>query len=220
MSKKLFIRLGIFLFVFYLTAFVISQIFNITLEQIQEIVLSFGALAPVVYAVVLFLGLTVPFNPVSDFLIINLGVLLFPLYISIPFTFIAHSLVLVVNYYVGLRFGKRILEKVVTAENSQYMDKYFNKLTIKNLFIIRFFVPITSIFGADIVSYIAGMQKLPFFKYYVVSIVPWTILSVLYFTTTAYFIDKSIFLYFLPVIILVGLPILLFYIYNIKFKKW
>ena len=119
----------------------------------------------------------------------------------------------------GYKYGKRILDKVITPENSKYLEKYFNKLTIKNLFIIRFFVPISSMFGVDILSYISGMQKLPFLKYFIVSIVPWTILTILYFTATAYLIDKSIFLYFLPAIIIVMVPIIFFYIYKYKIKK-
>ena len=219
MNKKRFLRIGIFLFLFYLSAFVISQRLDLSIQQIQDFVLSFGVLAPITYSIILFLGLSIPFNPISDFLVINLGAILFPPFIAIVFTFIAHSAAITVNYFVGYKYGKRILDKVITPENSKYLEKYFNKLTIKNLFIIRFFVPISSMFGVDILSYISGMQKLPFLKYFIVSIVPWTILTILYFTATAYLIDKSIFLYFLPAIIIVMVPIIFFYIYKYKIKK-
>ena len=192
---------------------------DLSIQQIQNFVLSFGIFAPIAYSIILFLGLSVPFNPISDFLIINMGEIHFPPYIAIIFTFFAQSLVITVNYFVGYRYVKRILDKVVTSENSKYLEKYFNKLTIKSLFLIRFFVPVSSMFGADIVSYVSGMQRLPFLKYFIVSIIPWTFLTILYFTATAYLINRSIFLYFLPAIIIVMVPLIFFYLYKYKISK-
>jgi uncharacterized membrane protein YdjX (TVP38/TMEM64 family) len=219
MNKKLFIRIGIFLFLFYLITFFLTQRLDISIQEIQNFVLSFGVFSPITYSVILFLGLCVPFNPISDFLIINMGAILFPPFVAILFTFIAHSLAITVNYFVGKKYGKKILNKVITPENSKYLEKYFNKLTIKRLFLIRFFVPISSMFGADILSYISGMQRLPFLKYYAVSIIPWTSLTIIYFTVTSYLINRSIFLYFLPAIIIVIVPLILYYLYKFKIKK-
>lgn len=219
MHLKVFLRLGLFVFSFYFIALVLSRFLNIGLEDLQSFLASFGLFAPFIYSFILFLGLAVPFNPISDFLVINMGVILFPPLIAILFTFIAHACAISVNYYIGLRFGKRILKKIVKEENTTYLDKYFKKLTLKSLFFIRFIIPISSFFGADIISYIAGMEKLPFGKYFIVSIVPWTLMSIIYFITSSYFLRKSIFLYFLPVIILVAIPFIIYLIYKFKNKN-
>jgi len=171
---------------------------------------SFGIYAPVIYSVILLLSLIIPFNPISEFLLINVAVIIFPPQIAIFFTFITHSLALCINYYIGKIFGKRILNIIVEEKNFRYVEEYLKKLTIRNLFIIRFFLPISSIVGADIVSYIAGYERLPFVKYFIVSIIPWTIMNIVFFTTTSYLSEKSIFLYFIPAVVIVGIPILIF----------
>jgi len=219
MNLKVFLRLGIFVFIFYFLTLIFSHFLNIGIEEVQIFVSSFGILAPLIYSLILFLGLVVPFNPISDFIVINMGVILFSPLVAIFFTFIAHSLAISLNYFIGLRYGKRFINIIVKKENAPYLDKYFKKLTIRNLFIIRFFIPISSFFGFDVISYISGIQKLPFDKYFVVSIVPWTFMSILYFSTTSYFLKKSIFLYFLPVIFLVGVPFIIYFIYRISEKK-
>jgi uncharacterized membrane protein YdjX (TVP38/TMEM64 family) len=210
MNRNLFIRIALFIIFFYSITFVLSHILQINISDIQQMVSSFGIYAPVIYSVILLLSLIIPFNPISEFLLINVVVLIFPPQIAILFTFIAHSLALCINYYIGKKFGKRILNIIVEEKNFQYVERYLRKLTIRNLFIIRFFLPISSIVGADIVSYIAGYERLPFIKYFIVSIVPWTIMNILYFTTTSYLSEKSIFLYFIPAVVIVGIPILLF----------
>lgn len=197
---------------FYLISFILSRVLNIGIDEIQLLVQSAGIFTPIVFSILIFLGLTVPLNPISDFFLINIGVILFPPYVAIICTFIAHSLAVTVNYLVGRKYGQKVLDKVVTEESSKYLDKYLKKLTIKKLFIIRFIVPLATIFGADIVSYVSGMRRLPFLKYFLVSIIPWTILNVIYYTFSSYLINVSIFLYFIPVILIVTIPLGLIFI--------
>lgn len=218
MNRKIFIRIFIFIIFFYLISFIFSQILQISINDLQQAISSLGIYAPIIYIFIYLLGLTIPFNPISEFLLINVAALIFPPFIAMVFTFLVHSLALTINYYIGRKFGKRILKVIVKEENFRYIEKYLKKLTIRNLFIIRFFIPISSLVGADIVSYISGMERLPFIKYYIASIIPWTIMSIIYFSTTSYLRDKSIFIYFLPVAIIIGIPLLLLFIIN-KYKK-
>ena len=219
MNRYIVVRFGIFILLFYLFSFILIRVLNIGIAEIQQFVLGFGFLAPVIYSIILFLGLTVPLNPISDFLIINLGVIAFPAYIAIIFTFFAHSGAITVNYLIGRKYGKKVLDKFVNKDNVKYVEKYTKRLTIKNLFLIRFVVPIATMFGADIISYIAGMQKLPFLKYYLASIIPWTILSIIYFTFSSYLMNISVFLYFLPPFLIVTIPLILLYIYKKRLAR-
>jgi len=218
MRRDIVLRFGLFVLIFYLLTIIITQFFNIGIQELRYFVQGFGILAPIVYTFLIFLGLSVPLNPISDFLLINLGVLMFPPYVAIIATFIAHSLSIVVNYYIGKRFGKKVLQKVITPQSAAYLDKYLQKLTIKKLFIIRFIVPIATVFGADVVSYVSGMKNLPFLKYFLVSIIPWTVLSIIYYTTSSYLLNISVFLYFIPVAFIVGIPLLGLYFYKIRKK--
>ena len=210
MNRNLFIRIALFIIFFYSITFILSHMLQIGISDIQQMVSSFGIYAPIIYSVILLFSLIIPFNPISEFLLINVAVLIFSPQIAILFTFIAHSLALCINYYIGRKFGKRILNAIVEEKNFQYVEKYLRKLTIRNLFIIRFFLPISSIVGADVISYIAGFERLPFVKYFIVSIVPWTIMSIAYFISTSYLSEKSVFLYFIPALVIIGIPILLF----------
>ena len=216
--KKLLIRIVAFVVIFYSFTFFINRVLGIGLDEIQEFVASFGILAPLAYSIVLFLGLSVPFNPISDFLTINIGVVAFSPIVAIIFTFLAHSMALTVNYHVGKRYGKRVMNRFLDKKSSDYIQKYLDKLTIRNLFLIRFIVPISSMFGIDIISYVSGIQRLPFIKYYLASIVPWTILTSIYFTTSSYLLTTSIYLYFLPAILIAGIPIIILLVNN-KIKR-
>lgn len=211
-SKKLFVRLAIIVITFYLLVFIFSRIFNIGLTQVQEFVNSFGIFGPIVYSCVLLLGLTVPFNPVSDFLVVNVAAILFPPHVSIIFTFITHSLALTINYHLGKKYGGVIIRKIITQKNTPYVEKLLKKLTYRNIFILRLFLPTSNIVGVEVISYASGHEKIPFTKFFLVSIIPWTFLSVLYFTSTYFLRERSLSLYFLPAIIIILLPLLILFI--------
>ncbi len=212
MNKSLILRVGIFVAFFYALTFTFSQVLDVTLSDVRMIVSSFGIFAPIFYTFILLMGLTIPFNPVSDFLVVNVAALLFPPYISIIFTFIAHCTALTINYHVGKKFGKRIIENIASQKNATYIDKFLKRLTIRNLFMLRFFLPTSNVVGVEILSYISGYERLPFKKFFVASIVPWTVLNVIYFISTSYVREKSLSLYFLPAVIIIGLPLGIYFI--------
>ncbi len=58
------------------------------------------------------------------------------------------------------------------------------------------------------VSYVAGMRRLGFVGFYAASILPWTLLSVVFFTSTAFFRERAPLLFFLPAAVLVIGPTL------------
>lgn len=214
MKKLLIFRVLIFVFLFYSFVFAFSSFFDITIEDVRSVITSFGLLAPIVYTVILIFGLTIPFNPISDFLVVNVAALIFHPIVSIVFTFIAHSIALIVNYNVGKRYGKGVVNKVFDKRNSLYIEKFVRKLTLRKLFILRFFLPTSNVVGVEILSYLSGYDGLPFKKFFLASIIPWTILNIAYFTATYFLREKSLSLYFLPAVIMIGLPLALYIIYR------
>ena len=220
MNRTILIRVGLILLFFYATVFVFSRVFGIGLYEIQQFVASFGILGPLIYMVLLLLGLTIPFNPVSDFLIVNVAALLFPPHVSILCTFIVHSLAITINYKVGMKYGGKMLEKVTSQKHNHIVDKVLEKLSLKMIFLLRFILPTSNVVGVEMISYASGLKKVPFGGFFLASIIPWTILSVLYFYSTYLLRDKSLQLYFLPAILLVGLPTAVFFlIFKIRKKR-
>ncbi len=179
--------------------------FELTFDQIESIVNSVNVFAPLVYALVLFCGLVIPFNPISDLITVNVAAFLFKPEISILATFLAHTGSLVVNYIVARIFGEKIIRLLARKEVSTFFDKYGDRITPKSIFYLRFLLPITAI-GIDVVTYLAAMKHIRFSTFYFVSIIPWTLISIIYFYSTNFLKNQSIMLFFIPAGLLILIP--------------
>lgn len=206
MGKRLLLRFGLIFFLFFILSILVQQIFNINFESLEGWVASFGIMAPLIYLLLLTLGLTVPLNPISDFLLVNLAALIFPPLVAVLATFVAHILTITVNYLIARKFGGNVLSKIISKEEKTVIDKLSKEINLFWIFGLRFLLPLTAI-GIDAVSYAAGFAKLPFERYFLASIIPWTILNVLYFYSTSFLKEKNPTLFFLPAVILITIPI-------------
>jgi uncharacterized membrane protein YdjX (TVP38/TMEM64 family) len=189
-------------------AFVLQRVLGITVDDIEETVRGAGLFAPAVYALVLFLGLSVPFNPVSDLATVNVAALVFDPEVSVAATFAAHTVALSVNYLVGRAYGPALLARLAPQGGPQAFERFSGRFSLRTAFALRFVLPLTAI-GIDFVSYIAGMRRLGFARFYVASIVPWSIFSVVFFYSTAYLRERSLLLFFVPALVLILGPSLL-----------
>jgi len=219
-ERKLVLRIVLILAISFTLTFTLTKIFNIDLTSLEELIMPFGAFAPIVYSIMLFLGLSIPLNPISDFLLVNLAAILFTPTVAVIATFCAHSLALTVNYWLARHFGPPLIKKFTSENERMYLAKLEKKVQLGWIFAARFILPLTTV-GIDIVSYAAGLAKLSFVKFLLVSIVPWTILNIAYFYSTNFFKEAAPYLFFLPVIVLVSIPIIFFAIFPNKnpFKK-
>ena len=179
--------------------------FELTFDQIESIVNSVNVFAPLVYALVRFCGLVIPFNPISDLITVNVAAFLFKPEISILATFLAHTGSLIVNYIVARIFGEKIIRLLARTEASTFFDKYGDKITPKSIFYLRFLLPLTAI-GIDVVTYLAAMKHIRFSTFYFVSIIPWTLISIIYFYSTNFLKNQSIMLFFIPAALLILIP--------------
>lgn len=211
---------GLFLVWAFLFALVVvfSNVFNVNFNEIKSIVNSFGIFAPLIYTLILFLGLSIPFNPVPDIATVNVAALLFTPEVSVPATFAAHSMALIVNYFIGRNCAKWILKKIIGKNEFSSVENLASKLNLRTIFGLRFILPFSTALGFDLISYVAGMEKIRFDKFFLASIIPWTILNIIYFHATDYFKSQSILLFFLPALLLVGAPALLLFVGK-KFKS-
>lgn len=211
MRKKLFFKFLVIFLVAFVFSVVLQRIFQISLDDLRSFVNSFGLLTPVVYSLVLTLGLSVPFNPVSDYLVVNLAAFLFHPFLAIAGTFLAHTFSLTINYWVARRFGWKLLGKVISREESNYLQDLSGKIRFSQIFWLRWLLPLTAV-GIDIVSYAAGLARLNFFRFYAASIVPWTVINIAFFTGTNFVLDRSTILFFVPGAIIILTPLVVFYL--------
>ena len=211
MRKKLFAKFLIVFLVAFIVSVLLQRIFQISLKDLETTVNSFGLLAPIAYSIILTLGLSVPFNPVSDYLTVNLAAFLFHPLVAIVGTFAAHTLALTVNYWLARKFGWKILSRLLSGDEGNYLADLAEKIRPSQIFWLRWLLPLTAV-GIDFVSYAAGLANLSFLRFYLVSIVPWTIINVLFFSSTNFVIDRATILFFIPGIIIVVTPLVVLYL--------
>ena len=196
MRKRLILNLILLYIALFSLGYLLQKTFNFTLEDLESLVSSFGIFAPFVYAVLLTLGLSVPMNPLPDYLLVNLAALSFSPQMAIAATFFAHSAAIIINYYVAKTFGRGILKVIEPAKEFKYFENLAKKVTLKIVFGMRFILPLTAT-GIDVVSYAAGFAKLPFYKFFLASIIPWSAISIIFFTATSAVKEQSMALFFL-----------------------
>ena len=215
MSRKLILKLALTIAFAFLVTFGLQKALGIDLATVENLVESFGFYAPLGYTLLLFLGLTVPFNPLSDFLTINLAAFLFPAHVAVVATFFAHCLALATNYYLAKKYGQTILKRLLNLQDQKDFEKLTKQMNFRILFGLRFMFPLTAV-GIDVLSYASGIQKLPFGRFYIISIIPWTILNIAYFYSTSFFKEQSLILFFLPATVLIGLPLVIAAVRRLK----
>lgn len=218
MGKKLILNLILLYIALFSLGYLLQKTFNFTVADLESLVSSFGNFAPFAYTVLLTLGLSVPMNPLPDYLLVNLAALTFSPQIAIIATFFAHSAALIINYYVAKSFGRGILKKIETAGEFKYIENLTKKIKLQIVFGMRFILPLTAT-GIDIVSYAAGFAKLPFAKYYFASIIPWSVISIIFFTATNAAKQQPVSLFFIPGLILVIASFSIFYLLKNRWRN-
>jgi uncharacterized membrane protein YdjX (TVP38/TMEM64 family) len=212
-SRRLLIGGGVLL----LVVIVLQATLRVSVQDIEDAVAAAGVFGPIAYGIVLFFGLSVPFNPVSDVATVNVAALVFSPEVSIVATFIAQTASLAVNYTVARRYGSVGLRLITGRGEIGIVTRLGDRMGYGTVFVTRFMLPLTAI-GVDFISYLAGMRRMSFLPFMVVSLVPWTLMSVVYFYSTSYLKDRSLVLFFLPAVVLIVGPSLLVYLWR-RFRR-
>ncbi len=203
MSRSTVVRLGLFVLGVLVLLFALNWSVDVDREDLEESIARAGIWGPVTYAVILALGLTVPFNPVSDLLTITVAALVLDPAEAILATFVAQAFSVTVSYLIARRIGGGILDRIADRPRLGFLARLRENIDLRTVFMLRLALPLTAI-GVDFVSYLAGMRRLNFAGYFAVSLVPWTIMSVVYFTSAGMLRDTSPALVFVPAAILIG----------------
>jgi uncharacterized membrane protein YdjX (TVP38/TMEM64 family) len=209
MSRETLLKIGLLFLLSVLISLSLQRFFHIGLSDIQDFVTSAGIWAPLVYALILFLGLSIPFNPISDSITVSIAALVFPPIVAILMTFVAHTIALTVNYWIAREFGLRILRRLLSKSEVKKIEDLGPRIHPGWIFGFRFLLPLNAI-GFDFISYAAGIARMDFKKFFFSSIIPWTILSIAFFSSASLLREVNPGLIFLPIVILVVIPSIYF----------
>lgn len=205
-SRRLLVGGGLLLIIIV----ILQSTVRVSVQDIEDAVAEAGVFGPIAYAILLSLGLSVPFNPVSDAATVSVAALVFSPKVSIAATFVAHSVSLIVNFMVAKRYGHVGIRLITGRGEIAIVNRLSDRMSYRTVFLTRFMLPLTAI-GIDVVSYLAGMRGLRLVPFYIASIIPWTIISVVYFYSTSYLKERSLVLFIVPAVALFfGPPALLF----------
>lgn len=195
-------RLGVLVLVVGAVLVALNVFVDVDQSDVEQFIDRAGIWGPVTYAVILFFGLTIPFNPVSDLLTVTAAAIIFDPFEAIVATFAAQVVAVSVNYSVGLLFGTSLMQRLARQERAGMFFRLSDRLDLRALFLLRFALPLVAI-GGDWLSYFSGIKRLNFPGFVVVSLIPWTLMSVLYFTSAGALREISPLLVFLPAAVIV-----------------
>ena len=164
MSRSTLLRLGGFVLLLGALLLALHFLVDISREDLEEGIDRAGIWGPLTYAVILALGLTVPFNPVSDLLTVTVAALVLDPTEAILATFAAQFVAVSVSYILARRFGAGILDRVTGESRLAFLERLRQRIDLKTVFVLRMALPLTAI-GVDVVSYLPGMKRLNYGGY-------------------------------------------------------
>lgn len=203
MSRRTVVRLGAFGLVLVAMFVALHWFVDIDRQDLEDGIGRAGLWGPFAYAVILALGLAVPFNPVSDLLTVTVAALVLDPLEAIIATFVAQAFAITVSYALARRYGAGILDRLAEQPRLGFLARLRDTIDLRTVFVLRLALPLTAI-GVDFVSYLAGMRRLNFAGYLAASLIPWTVMSVIYFSLAGALRDVSPVLVFVPAVILVA----------------
>ena len=151
-------------------------------ESVTEFVRGFGMLAPMIMVIIFILESIIAPIP-GQVVTMAAGSLYGPIWGSLLAIF---GVVLgsIFPFYISKIFGRPVVEKLVNPKQLEKADRFFNEKKGVLLFMLIRVLPIATF---DVISYSAGLTKMSFAKYLVVTFIA-TIPKVLIYTNIGYFL--------------------------------
>lgn len=151
-----FIIIGILLLSMYLI-FKKLGFTDMSKEQLQEKIASYGAWGPIAFIVVSFLQVT--FIPIPSVVTIIAGNYLFGFFLSFLYSFIGIILGSMLAFFLGRKIGRPFVNWIVGDKET--VDYYLNKFKGKET-IILFFMFLLPVFPDDALCAVAGIMPINF----------------------------------------------------------
>jgi uncharacterized membrane protein YdjX (TVP38/TMEM64 family) len=139
---------------------------NLTQQQLQDKISSFGALGPIIFIIVSFLQVT--FVPIPGSITILCGNYLFGPWLSYLYSFIGMMLGSMLAFHLGRWFGKKFIYWLVS--DKELVDKYLYKIKNKGN-VLLFFMFIFPFFPDDLLCSVAGVLPISSFSFFIMQVV-------------------------------------------------
>jgi len=122
-------------------------------EALRSYIESFGALSPIVFIIIQILQVVL--TPLSHYVIGILGGFMFGLWAGFLYNFIGRGVGHLIAFYIGRKFGRKVIKHVVKPKTIEKYDRLFDKG--KLILFLMYFLPL---FPDDELSYLAGFSSM------------------------------------------------------------
>ncbi|NQU78038.1 TVP38/TMEM64 family protein [Candidatus Falkowbacteria bacterium] len=138
---------------------------KLTSDEAREFVRGLGFWGPLV--VILYIIISHIIAPVSGAPMMVLGIALFGIYEVTIYSYLAGIISAVIAFYISRRFGRIWVLKLVGQKTMEEIDDFVEYAGTEMLILSRLFG--FSVF--DVISYAAGLTKVSFRKYFIITLV-------------------------------------------------
>lgn len=135
------------------------------IDKIKEFVSLSGIFGPIIF--ILSLTLTIIFAPLGGEVLLLSGGVLFGFWPGVVYIAISGFIGATVNFWISRIYGKRLVTKLIGADNFHKLNEITSKITDKNPLVI---LPLMATTAFDYISYAAGLTDIAFSKYFLVVI--------------------------------------------------
>ena len=122
-------------------------------EKVREFIEPYGILAPIMFIILQILQVVL--TPISHYAVGLAGGFLFGTWLGFIYNWIGRVIGTLIAFYLGRKFGRRIIQHLVKPETMRKYDKLFDKG--KLILFLMYFLPL---FPDDELSYLAGFSSM------------------------------------------------------------
>lgn len=152
-AKLIWYILTIIPIILIILGYIFPSAFFSSQESIRTFVNSFGIFAPIAFIILQILQVVL--TPISHYTVSIAGGFIFGLWQGFIYNYIGRVIGTAIAFYLGRKFGRKIIQHVVKPETLQKYDYYFNKG--KLLLFLAYFLPL---FPDDELSYLTGFSSM------------------------------------------------------------
>ena len=138
---------------------IVSRFIDFQAEDVDRWIGRFGLLGPVAYILLLIATIVIP--PLPSVPVDIAGGLAFGVVLGTAYTLTGAMIGGTVNFYLARWLGRRVLERRLGRHAVAQIDAYMDRMGVRLIVVTR----LIPLFDYDLVSYAAGLTRMPFRSY-------------------------------------------------------
>ncbi|MAG44783.1 hypothetical protein CL633_02735 [bacterium] len=137
----------------------------ISLDKLENFAQSLGVFGPLI--IVLYIIFSHVLAPLVGTPAIVLGVLMFGVFETVFYLYLANMISAIINFYISRKFGRKLVLRFVGKRSMAKIDEFINLFGTKLLIVSR----VLGFSVSELISYAAGLTKISFKKYFVITLI-------------------------------------------------